>query len=62
MWDAKRQIIWLATGLIIGTFVLYHDSFDENNVFSLSFFLFLELLLLLILGVLFYLYSRQNKS
>ncbi len=62
MWDTKRQIIWLATGLIIGTFVLYHDAFDEAGKFSLSFFLFLELLLVLIITVMFYFYSRKHKS
>jgi len=62
MWDAKRQIIWLATGFIIGTFVLYHDSFDEDGNFSRSFFLFLETLLLLILTVLFYIYSKKSKG
>jgi cell division protein FtsW (lipid II flippase) len=62
MWDTKRQIIWLATGFIVGTFVLYHDSFDEDGTFSRSFFLFLEFLLLLIMSILFYVYSRKNRS
>ena len=63
MWDAKRQLIWLATGFILGTFVLYHDAIDEKTGrFSLSFFLFLELLLILILTVMSYLYGRKNRS
>ena len=63
MWDAKRQIIWLATGFIGGTFILYKDAFDEETGrFSLSFFLFLELLLILILTVMSYLYARKNKN
>jgi cell division protein FtsW (lipid II flippase) len=62
MWDTKRQIIWLATGFILGTFVLYRDAFDDDGTFSLSFFLFLELLLLLIITVLFYIYSRKSKG
>ncbi|HEX8178652.1 MAG TPA: hypothetical protein VF525_03830 [Pyrinomonadaceae bacterium] len=62
MWDAKRQIIWLATGFIVGTFVLYHDAIDDDGKFSLSFFLFLELLLLLIMTILFYVYSRKNNG
>jgi len=62
MWDAKRQIIWLATGFIGGTFFLYRDAFDDAGKFSLSFFLFLETLLLLIITVLFYLYSRKSKD
>ena len=63
MWDAKRQIIWLGTGFILGTLVLYRDAFDEETGrFSLKFFLFLEALLLLILTVMFYLYSRKSKG
>ncbi len=63
MWDTKRQIIWLASGFILGTFVLYRDAFDEETGrFSLSFFLFLEALLLLIMAALFYIYKRQNKT
>ena len=63
MWDAKRQLIWLATGFILGTFVLYHDAIDEETGrFSLKFFLFLELLLILILTIMSYLYARKNKN
>jgi cell division protein FtsW (lipid II flippase) len=60
MWDAKRQLIWVAGGLALGTFVLYSDAFDDKDKFSLSFFLFLELLLVVIVTVLFYLYSRHK--
>ena len=63
MWDTKRQIIWLATGFILGTFILYRDAFDEETGrFSLSFFLFLEALLVLILTVMSYLYARKNRN
>ena len=62
MWDAKRQIIWATTGFIVGTFFLYRDAFDENGNFSLSFFLILELLLVLIITVMSYLYARKNRS
>ena len=63
MWDTKRQIIWLGTGFIIGTLVLYRDAFDEETGrFSLSFFLFLELLLVLVLTVMSYLYTRKNRG
>ena len=63
MWDAKRQLIWLATGFILGTFILYHDAIDEETgQFSFKFFLFLELLLILILTVMSYLYGRKNRS
>ena len=60
MWDTKRQIIWLAAGLVVGSFVLYQDSFDEDGRFSLRFFLFLETLLVLIISVMFYLYSKRS--
>ncbi len=60
MWDTKRQIIWLTAGFIIGTFVLYQDSFDDTGQFSWRFFLFLETLLLIIMAVMFYLYSRKR--
>ena len=60
MWDTKRQLIWLAAGLVVGSFVLYQDSFDEDGRFSLRFFLFLETLLVLIISVMFYLYSKRG--
>ncbi len=60
MWDTKRQVIWLAAGLALGSFVLYQDSFDEDGRFSLRFFLFLETLLVLIMSVMFYLYSKKG--
>jgi cell division protein FtsW (lipid II flippase) len=60
MWDTKRQIIWAAAGFIVGSLVLYRDAFDDSGRFSLSFFLFLELLLLLIMAAMFYFYTRRN--
>ena len=63
MWDTKRQLIWFAAGFIFCSFILYQDAFDEETArFSLSFFIFLELLLLLIMSGLFYLYKRKNKN
>ncbi|HEX8069877.1 MAG TPA: hypothetical protein VF546_08000 [Pyrinomonadaceae bacterium] len=62
MWDTKRQIIWAATGFVLGSLVLYRDAFDDSGRFSLRFFLFLELLLLVIMAAMLYFYSRQNKS
>ena len=59
MWDAKRQIIWLATGLLLGTLVLYQDAFDETGRFSWPFFLFLETLLVLIITVMFLVYKKR---
>ena len=60
MWDWKRQLIWVAAGLLLGTLVAYQDSFDEDGTFVPSFFIFMESLVLIIIGVLFYLYSRKK--
>lgn len=63
LWDRKRQLIWIAGGLIIGTLVAYSDSFTDDNEFSWRFFIFMEGLVLLIMAGLFYWYSRrQNKG
>ena len=61
MWDTKRQIIWLVAGLLIGTLVAYSDAHDENGEFVPRFFVFMESLVLLIIGGLFYLYSRKKS-
>ncbi|HKY28469.1 MAG TPA: hypothetical protein VJM12_11075 [Pyrinomonadaceae bacterium] len=60
MWDWKRQLIWVAAGLLLGTLVAYQDSFDEDGTFVPRFFIFMESLVLIIIGVLFYLYSRKK--
>jgi hypothetical protein len=60
LWDKKRQLIWIAGGLIIGTFVAYSDSFTDDNEFSWRFFIFMEGLVLLIMAGLFYWYSRRR--
>jgi cbb3-type cytochrome oxidase subunit 3 len=60
MWDTKRQIIWLATALILGTFFLYPQARDEMGVTDWSYFAQLELLLLAVIGVMFYIYSRKK--
>jgi hypothetical protein len=59
-WDRKRQIIWILGGLIVGTYVAYSDSLLEDGTFVLRFFIFMELLVLLMAG-LFYLYSRKKS-
>ncbi len=61
MWDRKRQLIWLLGGFLIGTSVAYSDSFLEDGTFVLSFFIFMEVLILLIMGILFYFYSKRAK-
>ena len=61
MWDAKRQFIWLAAGIGIGTVIVYLDSHGDDGTFVPSFFIFMELLLLVIISVMFYLYSRKKR-
>jgi len=61
MWDTKRQLVWLAGGLIVGTYVAYSDSFLEDGTFVPRFFIFMEVLVLLIISVLFYFYSRKKN-
>ena len=62
MWDTKRQIIWLASGIIFGTFVVYQQSMDEDGRIGLKYFLILETILLIIIAVMFYIYSKSSKS
>ena len=38
MWDAKRQFIWLAAGLALGTFVAFSDAHDEDGIFVAALF------------------------
>ncbi len=61
MWDARRQFIWLVAGLILGTFVAYSDAHDEDGTFVPRFFVFMESLVLGIIALLFYLYSRKKQ-
>lgn len=61
MWDTKRQIIWLAGGLSIGTFFVYSAAVDEDRRFDRDLFIFMELLLVIIMTVMFYIYSRKRK-
>ena len=60
-WDRKRQLIWILGGLIVGTYVAYSDSLLEDGTFVLPFFIFMELLVVLIMAGLFYLYSRRKS-
>ncbi|HYE13938.1 MAG TPA: hypothetical protein VD968_05815 [Pyrinomonadaceae bacterium] len=60
MWDRKRQIIWLGAGLVFGTFFLYPLALDEGTGrLDWQYFLQLETLLIVIIGVMFYVYSRK---
>lgn len=58
-WDRKRQLIWIAGGLLIGTYVAYSDSFLDDGTFVPRFFIFMEAMVVLIMAGLFYLYSRR---
>lgn len=62
MWDRKRQIIWLGVGLLFGTFSLYPLARDDSGRFDLQYFLQLEVLLLLVICVMFYVYGRKNRQ
>ncbi len=46
-------------GFLVGTYVAFSDSFDDGT-FVPSFFIFMETLVLLIMGGLFYFYSRRG--
>ena len=59
MWDRKRQLIWIVGGILMGTYVAYSNAIDDDGTFVLSFFIFMEALILLIMAGLFYLYSRR---
>lgn len=61
VWDRKRQIIWLLVGLVGGSFFLYPLARDEAGQFDREYFLQLEALLVVVIGVMFYLYSRPKK-
>ena len=60
MWDRKRKLIWIAGGVLMGTYVAYSNAFTDDREFSFSFFVFMEVLILLIMGGLFYWYSRKG--
>ena len=62
MWDTKRQIVWLAAGISFGTWIVYVDSRDDMGKFDPEVFVFWELVLLAIIGALFYLYSRKKRQ
>ena len=60
MWDTKRQVIWLIGGIFFGTYIIYLDAHDETGRFDRSVFAFWEIILLVIILTLFYLYSRKK--
>jgi hypothetical protein len=61
MWDRKRQTIWLSTAIVIATFVVYREAYDEDGRFDTGYFLLLEIVFLAIICLMFYIYSRQKS-
>jgi hypothetical protein len=55
-------MLWLATALAVGTFVVYQDAHDETGSFEPSVFLFWEIVFLIIVAVMFYIYSRKSSD
>ena len=62
VWDTKRQIIWLGVGLAVGTFFVYSAAFDDDRRFDRDLFIFMEALLVIIILVMFYIYSRKSNQ
>ena len=60
MWDRKRKLIWIVGGVLMGTYVAYSNAFTDDGQFSIRFFIFMEVMILLIMRGLFYLYSRKK--
>jgi hypothetical protein len=50
----------LGVGIVFGTFFLYPIARDEAGRFDGQYFLQLETLLLVIIAVMFYIYSRKS--
>ena len=60
MWDKKRKLIWIAGGVLMGTYVAYSNAFTDDREFSFSFFVFMEVLILMIMAGLYYFYSKRG--
>ena len=60
MWDRKRQLIWLAAGLVLGTFWLYPLARDDAGQTDWQYFIQLEALLALVICVMFFVYGRKQ--
>jgi hypothetical protein len=61
MWDTKRQLIWVAAGLALGTLVFYGEAHDEAGKFDSGYFALLEFLLVIVITIMFYIYARPKK-
>jgi hypothetical protein len=61
MWDAKRQTIWLTTAIALATFVVYREAIDEQTGrLDFGYFALLEIIFLIVIVVMFYIYSRNS--
>jgi len=60
VWDKKRQAVWVISGLILGTYISYSDSLDENGNFVPTFFFFMETLIVMIMAGLLWVYSKKK--
>ena len=60
LWDAKRQFIWLVAGISAGTYIVFLDSYEDGK-FVPRFFIFMELLLLIIISAMFWIYSKKKR-
>lgn len=60
MWDRKRQLIWLVAGFAFGSFFLYPLARDESGQTDWAYFLQLDALLLIVIAVMFFVYSRKH--
>lgn len=61
MWDKKRQSIWIVTAIIIATFVVFQEARDDQGRFDLVYFAQLEIIFLLVIAIMFYIYNRRKQ-
>lgn len=61
VWDAKRQVVWLVVGLAFGTVFLYPLARDEAGETDWAYFAQLEILLLIVIGVMLFIYNRKDS-
>jgi hypothetical protein len=60
MWDAKRQTIWLTTAIALVTLFAFREA-REDGTFDLGYFALLEIIFLLVVAIMFYIYSRKKQ-
>lgn len=61
MWDKKRQSIWIMSAIIIATFVVFQEARDDQGRFDLFYFTQLETIFLLVIALMFYIYTRRKR-